>query len=177
MNISDCYCLGRITKPWGVKGQLVLFLDVDSPDDYLDLDSAFVEIKGQLVPHFFHIDNINGNKAVATFEDLTPEQAGALVGHDLYLPLSLLPKLDGNRFYFHEVVGFRVVDSQHGDIGTIEQVIEYPAQPLFQVMKNGTEILIPVIDEVIDNVDRQNKTIHITAPNGLIDLYLSDTNK
>ena len=63
MNISDCYCLGRITKPWGVKGQLVLFLDVDSPDDYLDLDSAFVEIKGQLVPHFFHIDNINGNKA------------------------------------------------------------------------------------------------------------------
>ena len=177
MNISDCYCLGRITKPWGVKGQLVLFLDVDSPDDYLDLDSAFVEIKGQLVPHFFHIDNINGNKAVATFEDLTPEQAGALVGHELYLPLDLLPKLDGNRFYFHEVVGFRVVDSQHGDIGTIEQVIEYPAQPLFQVMKNGTEILIPVIDEVIDNVDRQNKTIHITAPNGLIDLYLSDTNK
>jgi 16S rRNA processing protein RimM len=177
MNISDCYCLGRITKPWGVKVQLVLFLDVDSPDDYLDLDSAFVEIKGQLVPHFFHIDNINGNKAVATFEDLTPEQAGALVGHELYLPLDLLPKLDGNRFYFHEVVGFRVVDSQHGDIGTIEQVIEYPAQPLFQVMKNGTEILIPVIDEVIDTVDRQNKTIHITAPNGLIDLYLSDTNK
>ena len=75
------------------------------------------------------------------------------------------------------MVGFRVVDSQHGDIGTIEQVIEYPAQPLFQVMKNGTEILIPVIDEVIDTVDRQNKTIHITAPNGLIDLYLSDTNK
>ena len=177
MNISDCYCLGRITKPWGVKGQLVLFLDVDSPDDYLDLDSAFVEIKGQLVPHFFHIDNINGNKAVATFEDLTPEQAGALVGHELYLPLDLLPKLDGNRFYFHEVVGFRVVDSQHGDIGTIEQVIEYPAQPLFQVMKNGTEILIPVLDEVIDNVDRTKKTIYITAPNGLIDLYLSDTNK
>lgn len=177
MNINECYCLGRITKPWGVKGQLVLFLDVDSPEDYLDLDSAFVEIKGQLVPHFFHIDNINGNKAIATFEDLSPEQAGALVGHDLYLPLSLLPKLDGNRFYFHEVVGFRVVDSQHGDIGTIEQVIEYPAQPLFQVMKNGTEILIPVIDEVIDTVDRQNKTIHITAPNGLIDLYLSDTNK
>ena len=177
MNISDCYCLGRITKPWGVKGQLVLFLDVDSPDDYLDLDSAFVEIKGQLVPHFFHIANINGNKAVATFEDLTPEQAGPLVGHELYLPLDLLPKLDGNRFYFHEVVGFRVVDSQYGDIGTLEQVIEYPAQPLFQVMKNGTEILIPVIDEVIDNVDRTNKTIYITAPNGLIDLYIGDTNK
>lgn len=177
MNIDECYNLGRITKPWGVKGQLVLFLDVDTPEDYLELDSAFVEVKGQLVPYFFHIDSINGNKAVATFEDLTPEQAGTLVGHDLYLPLSLLPKLNGNRFYFHEVTGFRVVDSQHGDIGTLEQVIDYPAQPLFQVMKNGQEILIPVIDEVIDKVDRDAKTLYITAPNGLIELYLGDTNK
>lgn len=176
MNISDCYCLGRITKPWGVKGQLVLFLDVDSPEDYADLDSAFVEIKGQLVPHFFHIDQLNGNRAVATFEEITPEQAAALVGHELYLPLDLLPKLTGNQFYFHEVKGFRVVDSVYGDIGVIEQVIEYPAQPLFQIMKNDTEVLVPVIDQVIDRVDRELKTIFITAPNGLIELYLGDIN-
>ena len=176
MKIDDCFYLGRITKPWGVKGQVVMFLDVDTPEDYLGLDSAFVEVKGQLVPYFFHIDQLNGNKAVATFEELTPEQANALVGHELYLPLSLLPKLDGNRFYFHEVKGFHVIDSQYGDIGILEQVIEYPAQPLFQIMKNGTEVLVPVIDEVIDKVDRTNKTLHITAPNGLIELYLGDIN-
>lgn len=177
MNISDCYNLGRITKPWGTRGQVVLFLDVDTPEDYLTLDSAFVEVKGQLIPHFFHIDQLNGNKAVATFEEITAAEASALVGHDLYLPLSMLPKLEGNRFYFHEVIGFHVVDSQQGDIGTIASVIEYPAQPLFQVMKNGTEILIPIIDEVIDHLDRDAKTIFITAPNGLIDLYLGDINK
>lgn len=176
MNINDCYCLGRITKPWGVKGQMMLFLDVDTPEDYLGLDSAFVEVKGQLVPHFFHIDSLNGNKAVATFEDIGPDQAAALAGHELFLPLSMLPKLDGNRFYFHEVVGFNVVDSNYGDLGTLDQVIEYPAQPLFSIMKNGTEVLIPVIDEVIDKVDRDTKTIHITAPNGLIELYLGDIN-
>ena len=177
MNISDCYCLGRVTKPWGTKGQMVLFLDVDTPEDYAALDSAFVEIKGGLVPHFFHVDQLNGNRAVVTFEELTPDEAQALAGHELYLPLDLLPKLDGNRFYFHEVVGFRVVDSQHGDIGVLQQVIEYPAQPLFQIMKNGTEILVPVIDQVIDKVDRTLKTIFITAPNGLIELYLGDINK
>lgn len=176
MDIKDCYYLGRITKPWGVKGQLVLFLDVDNPDEYTELDSAFVEIKGQLVPHFFHLDQMNGNKAVATFEDITTEQANALVGHEMYLPLSLLPKLEGNQFYFHEVVGFKVVDSEYGDIGILEQVIEYPAQPLFQIMKNGTEVLIPVIDQVIDRVDRKLKTIFITAPKGLIELYLGNIN-
>ena len=176
MNIDDCFYLGRITKPWGVKGQVMMFLDVDAPEDYLGLDSAFVEVKGQLVPYFFHLDNLNGNKAVATFEDLTPDQANALVGHSLYLPLDLLPKLEGNKFYFHEVVGFRVIDEEKGDIGILEQVIEYPAQPLFQVMKNGVEVLIPVIDEVIKKVDRDNKALYITAPKGLIDLYLGDIN-
>lgn len=176
MNISDCYYLGRVTKPWGVKGQMALFLDVDNPEDYQELDSAFVEVKGKLVPHFFHIDQITGNRAVVTFEELSHEQAAALAGHELYLPLDLLPKLTGNQFYFHEVVGFKVVDSVYGDIGTLEQVIEYPAQPLFQIMKNGTEVLIPVIDQVIDRVDRELKTIFITAPNGLIELYLGDIN-
>ena len=176
MNIQDCYYLGKVTKPWGVKGQMVLFLDVDEPDEYASLDSAFIEVKGQLVPYFFRIDSLNGNKAVVTFEDLTAEQAASLVGHEMYLPLTLLPKLEGNQFYFHEVVGFRVVDSVHGDIGVLEQVIDYPAQPLFQIMKNGTEILVPVIDQVIDKVDRTLKTIFITAPNGLIELYLKNTN-
>ncbi len=172
MTKEECFQLGKITKPWGVKGQVVLFLDVDTPDDYAELDSAFVEVKGNLVPYFFQIDSINGNKAVATFEDLTPDEAHALVGCELYLPLDLLPKLTGNKFYFHEVRGFQVVDSNHGNIGILQQVIEYPAQPLFQIMNGDTEILVPVIDQVIDKVDRENKTLFITAPNGLIELYL-----
>lgn len=156
---------------------MAIYLDVDTPDDYAGLDSAFVEQKGQLVPYFFRVDQLNGNRAIVTFEELDAAQAAALAGHELYLPLDLLPKLEGNRFYFHEVVGFHVVDDQWGDIGTLESVIEYPAQPLFQVMKNGTEVLIPVIDQVIKKVDRENKTIYISAPNGLIELYLGDINK
>lgn len=173
MTTDECYRLGNITKPFGYKGQMVFYLDVDSPQDYADLDSAFVETKTGLVPYFFKVDNINGNKAIVTFEDLTPDEAHALAGHDLYLPLDLLPKLSGNQFYFHEVTGFRVIDSQHGDIGTLQSIIEYPAQPLFQINKDGKEILIPVIDPVIKQVDRENKTLYLEAPNGLIDLYLN----
>lgn len=176
MTKDECYYLGRVTKPFGFKGEMVLFLDVDSPDDYATLDSVFVEMKNGLVPYFIKSLRINGNKAVAMFEDLTAEQAAALAGHDMYLPLDLLPKLTGNQFYFHEVKGFRVVDDQYGDIGVIESIIEYPAQPLFRIMNGTTEILIPVIDQVIKEVDRDNKTIYISAPNGLIDLYMSENN-
>ena len=154
MTKDECYYLGRVTKPFGFKGEMVLFLDVDSPDDYATLDSVFVEMKNGLVPYFIKSLRINGNKAVALFEDLTAEQAAALA----------------------EVKGFRVVDDQYGDIGVIESIIEYPAQPLFQIMNGTTEILIPVIDQVIKEVDRDNKTIYISAPNGLIDLYMSENN-
>jgi 16S rRNA processing protein RimM len=172
MTKEECYRLGNITKPFGIKGQMVFYLDVDSPDDYADLDSAFVEVKGALVPYFFKVDNINGNKAVVTFEDLTPQEAQALAGHDLYLPLDLLPELTGNQFYFHEVTGFKVIDVEKGEIGIIQSIIEYPAQPLFSIMNGDKEILIPVIDPIIKKVDREQRTITIEAPNGLIDLYL-----
>lgn len=172
MTQEECFQLGKITKPFGYKGQVVFFLDVDCPDDYQGLDAVFVEVKNSLVPYFIKEIKINGNKAVVTFEETTPDEAAALVGCRLFLPLAMLPKLDGNRFYFHEIIGWKVIDQEKGDIGTIASVIDYPAQALFQIMNNDKEILIPVIDQVIKKVDREKKIIFIEAPNGLIDLYL-----
>ena len=43
---------------------------------------------------------------------------------------------------------------------------------LFEVKKGSKELLIPVTDAIIDKVDREAKTIHVTTPEGLVDLYL-----
>ena len=172
MTQDECFQLGKITKPFGYKGQVVFFLDVDCPDDYAGLDSVFVEVKGMLVPYFIESININGNKAVVTFEDLSAEEAQSLVGCGLFLPLDLLPELTGTNFYYHEVRGWTVIDSEKGELGAIASVIDYPAQALLQIFKNDKEILIPVIDEVIKSLDRDKKIMYIEAPKGLIDLYL-----
>lgn len=177
MTKDECFYIGRITKPFGVKGQVIFFLDVDDPSEYAGLDSVLVETKNGLVPYFIEALQFNAsNKAIVTFEDLSPEESTALVGRELYLPLDLLPKLEGNKFYFHEVIGFEVVDVTYGPVGRLENVIEYPAQPLFQIMKDDVEILVPVIDQVIKEVDREHKILTIDAPAGLIDLYLDDSN-
>ncbi len=175
MRKEDCFNLGKITKPFGLKGEVVIFLDVDEPNNYASLDSVFVEVKNQLVPFFIQNIRINGNKATVKFEDMTQEQAAAIAGCNLYLPLDNLPKLTGKKFYFHEIIGFHVIDDEHGDIGTVASVIEYPAQPLFQIINNGTEILLPVLDQLINNVDREKQTISVHAPEGLIDLYLQNS--
>jgi 16S rRNA processing protein RimM len=89
----------------------------------------------------------------------------------LYLPLNLLPKLEGNKFYFHEVIGYTIEDKNFGEVGKIVGVNDTTAQALFEVENNGKEILIPMNDEFIIKVDRKNKTIFVETPEGLIDLY------
>ena len=93
-------------------------------------------------------------------------------GLTLYLPLTFLPKLEGNKFYFHEVIGFTIQDSVHGDIGTIQSVNDTTAQALFEVLKGEKQLLIPINDDIITKVDRENKTIEVTTPDGLVALYL-----
>ena len=106
-------------------------------------------------------ENINGD-----------EDADPLINSHLFLPLDLLPKLIGNKFYFHEIIGFKVTDSSFGEVGLITGVNESTFQPLFEIDRNGKEILIPLIDNFIKNVDRDNKTIQLEVPEGLIEIYL-----
>lgn len=175
MTIDECYYLGKITKPFGLKGQMTVYMDVDDINEYAELDSVFLDIKGNLVPYFLKNFTINDeHKATIEFEELTVEEAQALTGREMYLPLDLLPKLTGNQFYFHEVIGFEVEDTERGNIGTLKTIFEYPAQPLFQIMCGEKEILIPVIDQVIKQVDREHRKLVIEAPEGLIDLYLAE---
>jgi 16S rRNA processing protein RimM len=89
------------------------------------------------------------------------------------LPLTLLPKLTGDQFYFHEIIGFKVVDRVFGEVGIIVKINETAAQPLFEIDREGKEIFIPMVDEFIKKVDRANKTIEVQTPDGLIELYLS----
>ena len=83
-----------------------------------------------------------------------------------------MPPLSGNKFYYHEITGFSIVDENHGNIGQIQQVLEYPNQAVFQVFSNEKEVLIPISNEIIKLVDREKKQIKIKAPEGLIEIYL-----
>ncbi len=171
MKKEDCYYLGRIVKPFSYKGELVLFFDVDNIYEYEGLEYVYIEINNRLVKYNIETFRLHGNKVVVTFEDLSPEEANVLVGKELYLPLSFLPELEGNQFYFHEVIGFEVIDKEKGNIGKIKEFID--TNQTIMIIENGEkEILIPVVDEVIDRLDRDAKTMYITAPDGLIDIYL-----
>lgn len=173
MKKEDCFYLGKISKPFGYKGEVNVFLDVDFPEEYSELEEVYVEINKRLVLYEIASIRIQTNKAVVKFTDVTNEDVSRLVGKSLYLPLECLPELEGNNFYFHEIIGFEVEDEQKGMIGKIVGVYENTPQPLLSIEFEGKEILMPAIDSIIKQVDRSKKLMRINAPQGLIDLYIS----
>lgn len=175
MRKEDCFYLGKIVRKHSFKGEVVIKLDTDEPELYQEMESVYVDFGNNLVPFFIEKSSLHkGNQLRVQFEDVYSEaDADAILKSAIYLPLSLLPKLSGNQFYYHEIIGFKVIDASFGEVGNIINVNETAAQPLFEIDREGKEIFIPMVDEFIKKVDRANKTIEVQTPNGLIELYLS----
>lgn len=174
MKKDDCFYLGKIVKKYSFKGELLAKLDTDEPDMYNNIDAIFIDLRGNLVPFFVEKSQLHKSDLLRLkFEDIETEaDAEALLKSDLYLPLEMLPKLEGNKFYFHEVIGYTIIDLNFGEVGIINNINDSTAQAIFEIDRNGIEILIPMNDEFIVKVDRSKKVIHVNTPEGLIDLYL-----
>ncbi|EKF54699.1 Ribosome maturation factor rimM [Galbibacter marinus] len=174
MRKEDCFYLGKIVKKYGFKGELLAKLDTDEPELYKDLESVFIALGDDLVPFFIEKSSLHKSTLLRMrIEDVDDEAAAdALLKSELYLPLVMLPKLSGNQFYFHEIIGYTMIDVEFGDVGEITAVNDSGAQPLFEVQKGDKQILIPISDEFIVRLDRTKREIVVQTPEGLIELYL-----
>ncbi|WP_299260520.1 ribosome maturation factor RimM [uncultured Aquimarina sp.] len=174
MKKEDCFYLGKIVSKFSFKGELLIKLDTDEPESYVKMESVFINYNKNLVPFFIEKSSLHKSDLLRVkFEDVDSEEdADDLMKAEIYLPIDLLPKLDGDKFYFHEVIGFKIIDSTFGEVGVIKHINDTTSQALFEIDRDGIEILIPMNDEFIDKVDRETNTVFVNTPEGLIDLYL-----
>jgi 16S rRNA processing protein RimM len=175
MKQSQCFELGVVLRPHGLHGEVYISLDTDFPEDYAELESVFVLQNGMLVPFFIEHIQVNNKQALVKFEDIdSKDDANTIKGLSLHLPLDQLPELSDDQFYFHEIIGFKLIDENKGELGTAGQVYEAGHQDLIGMDYKGKEVLIPINDEIINKVDRNTNEIFITLPEGLLELYLED---
>ena len=174
MRKDDCFYLGKIVSKHGYKGEVLVKLDTDEPQVYENMESVFVALGHSLVPFFIEQSRLHKSSLLRIrFEEIKDEEgANSIMGSELYLPLNMLPKLSGNKFYYHEIIGFSIEDEKHGFIGEITGVNDMSTQALIEARKEDKQLLIPISDEIILKVDRAAKTIFVRTPEGLVDLYL-----
>ncbi|MBI3511970.1 MAG: 16S rRNA processing protein RimM [Bacteroidetes bacterium] len=174
MNSSDYFYLGKIVRTVGLKGEFAVQLDVDDPLKYQSVKKIFIAETSEFVAYKKKSARVNGMQLIISIEGTSDiDEAKKLIGKNIFLPLSDLPLLNDTRFYFHEIPGYEVSDAHHGVIGIAEEVMERSIQPVLVVKKEKTEILIPLAENIIQKIDRKNKTLYINAPEGLIDIYLN----
>ena len=174
MNENNYYYLGKVTRKFSFKGELIVFLDTDTPSHYYRLKKIFLKVDNSYIPYFISkISKYKNNSVRVKFEDVKNEsEAMELINYEIFLPIEELPKLEGKKFYYHEVIGFKVIDINHGEIGEITHINDQTPQHLFVVKSSGKEILIPINDDFILDLDRINKIVNLKIPEGLLKIYM-----
>jgi len=169
---KDCFNLGHIARSKGFKGELSLFLDVDEPENYKDLDRILVDLNGVLTPFFIDCLRLkNDGYADIKLEGVeTKDDSIRLSGKQVFLPLTDLPPLPEDEYYLHDLEGMEVVDQTHGALGKVLKVLDYSNNPLLEVNDGKTEVLIPINDLFVKKVDKAKKEILVDLPEGLVDV-------
>ena len=175
-HFSTHFYFGTIIKPVGLKGEVVVKNLSDKWDNAKAISLIFLDINKQLTPFFAEkISFRKKGEAVLKIGDINSiEQTKDFLKKDIFLTNDLLVKKQEGFIEFKDLIGFLVNDKTYGDIGTIRTILTYPQQEIFEIIFKGKEILIPANEDFIEKINVKAKTIHINAPAGLIDLYLTN---
>ena len=168
IRLEDVYKIGRLGKTHGVKGEVSFQFD-DDVFDRVDCDYLVLDVDGILVPFFieeyrFRSDSV----ALVKFEDIdTQQRASELTGCDVYFPRALADSDEGSMSWA-EIVGYSIVDAGTGrTVGKIASIDDSTINILF-CLEDGT--LIPASEELITDIDQENRIITIDIPEGLLAL-------
>ena len=165
---KDVYKIGRLGKTHGVRGDISFLFD-DDVFDRTDADYLILKVDGILVPFFIEEYRFKSDtNAIVKFEGLdTQEQARELTGCDVYFPRELADSGD-SPLSWSALAGFEIIDDLSGkSVGRIASVDDSTLNTLFE-LEDGR--LIPASEELITRFDKDNRTITIDLPEGILEL-------
>ncbi|MDE7426928.1 MAG: ribosome maturation factor RimM [Muribaculaceae bacterium] len=180
---SEILEIGRVLKPHGVCGEMVVVLDClplsdIAPDDLLsELRCLIFDVDGIKVPFFISEVRPRGTESVLiTLEDVNSDlDAAFFKGKELYALRTDLNKHgvetdeDGN--FADSFIGFTLVDADNGKtIGNISDIDCSTENYLFIVSTDDREIMVPVADELVTGYDMEKRNISMHLPEGLTEL-------
>jgi 16S rRNA processing protein RimM len=158
--------IGRVARPFGVRGELRVDLLTDYPEQLGRLDTVYIGADARP----FRVEAVRLHKDAALFRldgvedrDAADQLRGALV----QIPREEAVPLEEGEFYEHQIVGMEVVEEDGTYLGKVTELISTGANDVLLVVGPAGELLLPVIEEVIVDIDLDADRMLVRLMEGL----------
>ncbi len=177
INESESLLLvGQVWRAHGVKGEVKVVPETDDPSRFEDLRLVFVgTTPASAVARRVETVRLQPTKrgllAIVKFEGVdSREEVDALRRSHVFAREGDLPALEGDEYYIHDLIGLEVLTVAGEIVGTVEDVIAGPAQEVLVVARRDKKaVMIPVVDEFVDEIDLEERRIVIRPIEGLLE--------
>jgi 16S rRNA processing protein RimM len=171
---SEWLAVGRVRKPHGVRGELLVDIVTDFPerlvagievglggDDGPDRTIAVEEVRHHKQAWIVRLGGVGDRDGVESLRGLW-----------VFLPPQPRSELPENFFYEHELVGCRVEDTRGETLGTVQELTPAPGQSLLlvRVPESDRTFLLPFVSPIVVRVDLEHRRVVADPPEGLLDV-------
>lgn len=163
---------GKISKPYGLRGEVNIILNPVAGKKIDLKDPLFIEIDGQRVPFFMEeFDPISDDQAIIKFEFINSlEEAREICGCHIFLDQKYGSGSEVQEPDLAGVISYEAYDQQNDLLGTVAEYVHNEYNPVLIVDYKGKELMVPAVNEIIRQIDHRKRTIHFDLPEGLTEL-------
>jgi 16S rRNA processing protein RimM len=177
VNWDEMAVVGRIARPHGIRGQVVVNPETDFPQERFHVGAElFMKKAGaggvEQVPERLVIATVRFHKQrpIIGFDGVDINQATTLAGSELRVPLDQLAELPPDMFYRHDLIGCAVDLVDGSSVGTVTGVEGTLGGSRLVVATSRGDVLVPLVAAICRSIDITAKRIVIDPPDGLIEL-------
>jgi 16S rRNA processing protein RimM len=168
---ANCILLGKITKVHGFEGAVTVKTELNLSENIPQGEPVFLEIEGRPVP-FFIEDTFSSRPGIINlkFEDYnSSERVKEFVGCRVFI--SGNPSIDKKDEELSDLIGYTVISETGDPVGIINKVIPNPGQVLLELTSvKGKNLLIPLHEDLVNEINTDQKIITMVIPEGLTDI-------
>ncbi|MFJ8919151.1 16S rRNA processing protein RimM [Streptomyces sp. LamerLS-316] len=164
--------VARIGRAHGIKGEVTVEVRTDEPELRLGPGAVLATEPAQAGPLTIETGRVHSGRLLLRFEGVRDRTAAEALRNILLIAEvdpEELPE-DPEEFYDHQLMDLDVVLADGTEIGRITEITHLPSQDLFIVERpDGSEVMIPFVEEIVSEIDLEEQRAVITPPPGLID--------
>ncbi|MBP5493227.1 MAG: 16S rRNA processing protein RimM [Clostridiales bacterium] len=173
--MKDYLIVGKIGGAHGVRGEVRVTPLTDDVRRFSKLKECQIldEKENLKTTKKVQSARVDDSRVLVKFEDVSDrDEAAKWNGFFLAVSRDAAVKLPKDRYFIADLIGLKVIDDEHGELGTIKDVINSGASDIIIVKRKGkNELLIPYLKTVVTNVDLEAGTMSVTLPEGLYEIY------